>query len=621
MRKLFIVFSLCIIKILSAQSIALQPFLEYSKYNYKNQESPYAIEFNPKKELIAISTNDDKVCIINYKQDSIWQYKAPAYKGAPRLAFTPDGNELIFTKYLSASDIAIIDVNTFQLKQNIKVDKEAVHDMILSKDGTAIITSGSEGTIKVFNKLQGEWDLFHEIIVPQSLDKEDSNENSVSFNVSDGTSSNGKSRHIDVHFCTQNKIFTSEVISKEEKKELSTIRVFASDLKKNKSIINYNVNGIIKAIQMHPNGKNIIVSTNKELIIFELRNNEMLRGRSFVDYGDAEFISIDKSGKYIMLSIYNAIKICKWDDENLKLNNDIDLVRSSVYTSFSADNKYFACNAFGYGTIIWKTGLVTNNVIEGKKTTIPKITEPNKTNTDKEKEPVGKTFLLSIGIDAYTDYPKLSNAKKDAVDVRNVLVTQYKINNEQAKSLTDGQANSKNILDALNTYVEELTESDQLIIYYSGHGHYNKQLDEGYWIPVDAQKGKELDFLPNTTLVKYLKAIPAKHIFLVVDACFSGSLMSSGTRGYLENVTQFKSRWALTSGRYEVVSDGIEGKNSPFAEYFMKYLKENKQSKFAVSELVNYVKQAVSNNAEQTPWGNAIRNAGDEGGEFVFELK
>jgi hypothetical protein len=299
--------------------------------------------------------------------------------------------------------------------------------------------------------------------------------------------------------------------------------------------------------------------------------------------------------------------------------NDIDLARSSVYTSFSPDNKYFACNVFSYGTIVWKTGLVQAASKDNRKNSQPKTgTSTVKEATTTE---VSKTYFFGIGIDDYKDYPKLFNAKRDAADVQKLLVQKYKIEASDAKLLLDNEANSKNILDALNEYVEKLGENDQLLIYYSGHGHYNKQLDEGYWIPCDATLGKELDFLPNTTLIKYLKAIPAKHIFLVVDACFSGSLMSSGTRGYIENVTKYKSRWALTSGRYEAVSDGIEGKNSPFAQYFMKYLTDNTDKKFAVSQLVNYVKQAVSNNAEQTPWGNAIRHAGDEGGEFVFELK
>ncbi len=617
---LFLLIAYCT-NILS-QAIALQPFIEYQKYNYFNQESPYAIAFHPKKDLIAISTNDDKVKVINFKKDSIWEYKAPTYKGAPLIAYTPDGNELIFTKYLSGSDIAIFDANDYQLKQNIKVDKESVYDFILSKEGKTIITTGSEGTIKLFTKLAAEWDLFFEIIVPQySYKVPKSESNSASFDASSGEVSSNQKRKLNLHFAQNNKLFCSEIVYKKDDIIKSVLRIFETGSKKNKAITEIEIDGEIKSANIHPNGKDLVIGTNKELIIFELVNNQLKRNRSFIDFTDVEIINFDGLGKYVMLSISNSIKICKWDAQSLKVINDIDLARSSVYTAFSNDNKYFACNVYSYGTIVWKTGLVANpsNATQKTGSTSPKKLENvNTTNTSLAK---GTTHLFMIGIDDYKDYPKLSNAKKDAVDVRKQLLEKYNIDEKNCKSLLDKDATSKNILDAFNDYVENLGENDQLLIYYSGHGHYNKQLDEGYWIPVDATKGKELDFLPNSTIVKYLKAFPARHVFLVVDACFSGSLMSSGTRGFLENVSQFKSRWALTSGRYEAVSDGVEGKNSPFAEYFMKYLKENTSEKFAVSQLVNYVKQAVGNNAEQTPWGNAIRNAGDEGGEFIFEIK
>ena len=89
----------------------------------------------------------------------------------------------------------------------------------------------------------------------------------------------------------------------------------------------------------------------------------------------------------------------------------------------------------------------------------------------------------------------------------------------------------------------------------------------------------------------------------------------------MENVEQYKSRWALTSGRLEYVSDGQTGKNSPFASYFIKYLQDNQKKKVPVSELVNYVKSAVGNNSEQQPVGNPLKSVGDEGGEFIFYLK
>ena len=53
----------------------------------------------------------------------------------------------------------------------------------------------------------------------------------------------------------------------------------------------------------------------------------------------------------------------------------------------------------------------------------------------------------------------------------------------------------------------------------------------------------------------------------------------------------------------------------------LKGIKNNKQKKVPVSDLVQYVKKKVAEVNEQTPIGNPLKGVGDEGGEFVFYLK
>ena len=156
---------------------------------------------------------------------------------------------------------------------------------------------------------------------------------------------------------------------------------------------------------------------------------------------------------------------------------------------------------------------------------------------------------------------------------------------------------------------------------YSGHGVYDELLNEGFWIPSDAKTGTYGDYIPNQTLLNVLKNIEAQHIFLIADACFSGSLLASSGRGYVDTVEKYKSRWCLASGRLEVVSDGAIGTNSPFASTLIEYLNSNTNPTVTVSELVTNVKIRVAEDANQTPIGSTLKNLGDEGGEFVFRVK
>ncbi len=255
-------------------------------------------------------------------------------------------------------------------------------------------------------------------------------------------------------------------------------------------------------------------------------------------------------------------------------------------------------------------------------TTIKKFKVIRKAKEDEvlDIDYTAKNYLLAIGIDNYSDWAPLKNAVNDAKSFQEVLQKKYNYKEENITIITNEKATKQNIIEAFKSIIEKVGPNDKLIIYFSGHGYYDNVLDEGYWITQDSKKGTEADYLPNSFLIKMFKQINAKHIFLIADACFSGSLFIDTQRGNLENAVQSKSRWALTSGRLEFVDDGRQGEHSPFAKYTLEYLNTNTKSKSSVTDLISYVKEKVTAETKQVPTGNALNNAGDEGGEFIFEL-
>ena len=232
-----------------------------------------------------------------------------------------------------------------------------------------------------------------------------------------------------------------------------------------------------------------------------------------------------------------------------------------------------------------------------------------------------KNYILAIGIDKYTEWPQLNNAVNDVDKIIEVLQDHYDYQSEHITVIKNEEATRIRMYDEMKHHIEQLSPNDNLFIYYSGHGYFDELLREGYWIPYDAELNASGDYLPNSSIVKVLQNLNCQHIFMVVDACFSGSLFASSSRGYVENVEKYKSRWALASGRLETVSDGELGGNSPFASTLIEYLKNNEKEKLAVSEIVQYMKVQVSEITQQTPLGNPLKNLGDEGGEFIFYRK
>jgi len=231
-------------------------------------------------------------------------------------------------------------------------------------------------------------------------------------------------------------------------------------------------------------------------------------------------------------------------------------------------------------------------------------------------------FLLIVGIDKYEFWNPLSNAVTDAKNVKQALVSKYEVDKQNVFELYDADATKSNIINELIKIKRDLTENDNLIIYYAGHGDYNSANDEGAWIPVDAHLNADAEYLDNTTLLSYLKALNTKHTFLIADACFSGSLfVSDDEMTYRPNNDKIRSRWGFTSGNIEFVADGSAGEGSPFAQYLVEALEENQREHIAVTELISYVKFKVRNTNAQTPIGRPLKIDGNEGGEFLLYTK
>ena len=177
--------------------------------------------------------------------------------------------------------------------------------------------------------------------------------------------------------------------------------------------------------------------------------------------------------------------------------------------------------------------------------------------------------------------------------------------------------------------VQNAKENDNIFIYYSGHGEYKKELNKGFWVPVDAISNSTADFISNNDIQTYLGGIKSKHTLLVSDACFSGDLFRGNTisvpfeesEKYYKEVHSILSRQVMTSGGLEPVMDGGKDGHSVFAYYFLKTLGDNNNKFCDVGQIYNKIKIPVINNSEQSPKLAPVKNTGDEGGQFIFIKK
>ncbi len=234
----------------------------------------------------------------------------------------------------------------------------------------------------------------------------------------------------------------------------------------------------------------------------------------------------------------------------------------------------------------------------------------------------GKYYALIIGVNEYAD-PNIIDLDQpitDATALYDILIRQYTFDKENIIKLLN--PNREEILSSLENLSRRITERDNLLIFYAGHGTWDDKIKTGYWLPADATYGSTTNWFRNSTLRDYVAGINSKHTLVIADACFSGAIfktrsISQSTMDQNEYGAQklynLPSRKAMTSGTMETVPD-----QSVFLLYLSKRLKENEHKYLSSEELFSLIRRAVLNNSPNIPQFGEIMNAGDEGGDFIF---
>ncbi len=241
----------------------------------------------------------------------------------------------------------------------------------------------------------------------------------------------------------------------------------------------------------------------------------------------------------------------------------------------------------------------------------------------------GRYYAVVIGNDEYKNYPTLQTAINDAENVATILKEQFGFDTRFIRN-----ADRYTILSALNEVKGKLTEKDNLLIYYAGHGERDVSTLQGYWLPVDAEQENTANWISNSAISGLLNTMPAKHILVVADSCYSGAMTRSSIARldiqlddkkqakWLKVMAKTASRTVLTSGGIAPVLDSGGGSNSVFARAFLDQLESANglidAYKIYLKVSPQVQKSAASIGFKQSPTYAPIKFTGHSGGEFIF---
>lgn len=236
----------------------------------------------------------------------------------------------------------------------------------------------------------------------------------------------------------------------------------------------------------------------------------------------------------------------------------------------------------------------------------------------------GPYYALVIGNNDYANLPPLQTAVGDAEAVAQVLTDKYGFH---VKLLMN--ASRDEIIGALNEYRRELDDRSNLLIYYAGHGQFDREANRYYWLPVNAKPNDNTNWIIADDVTSDIRGTKSAHVLVVSDSCYSGTMRAADVSfdprdrdRLLKKMMAGHSRDLLASGGNEPVSDAGSAGHSVFAAAFLHGIDSEPDTAFSGDELFQrYIKTQVGGNARQTPSYGPLGDSGHSFGDFVFVRK
>ncbi len=229
----------------------------------------------------------------------------------------------------------------------------------------------------------------------------------------------------------------------------------------------------------------------------------------------------------------------------------------------------------------------------------------------------GPYHALVIGNGDYRSLPAVDGAPREARELARLLEERYGF---EVRLLLD--ATRYQILEALNRLREDLTERDNLVLFYAGHSEEDESGARGWWKPIDAEPQSRANWISHRVLADHLEVVPAKHVLVLAEAAYAATLTRSSIpqlpRGmsperrqqYLREMAERRTRLVLAAG------DAGTNPNRRFTGMLIEALAQN-EAVLEASSLYRNLNRSLADEGEPVEFA-PIRWSRHEGGSDFF---
>ncbi len=239
-----------------------------------------------------------------------------------------------------------------------------------------------------------------------------------------------------------------------------------------------------------------------------------------------------------------------------------------------------------------------------------------------QKNRLGKDYAVFFYVtDFKPGWESLPETKTEALVLKAELETNFGFQCEAVANPSKAQ-----ILAKLKSYNDRISSDDQLLLFFSMHGHYDASAERGYLIPAVGTSVDEYgsSWLSYDDLGTYLARCQAKHLLLALDACHSGSFgirnkarpeaptyaQTDDCAQRLAKMLEYKARQYCTSGNKEAKTPA----KSRFADKFLEALRKGGEEGLVRFDDLEY---SLGKIEHPQPESGTFRGH-EAGGDFVF---
>jgi formylglycine-generating enzyme required for sulfatase activity len=214
---------------------------------------------------------------------------------------------------------------------------------------------------------------------------------------------------------------------------------------------------------------------------------------------------------------------------------------------------------------------------------------------------------------------------------------------QHVRTFFDGEATRDTIMSWLRDELPgQVGSNDRCVFFFAGHGKTRKsgQGDvRGYLIPYGARQDRYADYVDMSELQDACRWIPAKHILIILDCCFSGVAAITARAVppappqllndvFVKRITERPAWQILTAGASDefAADSGARPGHSAFTGALLAGLEgaadQNEDGIITATELANYVRPQVTRETAsgraqgQTPFFNYLVGSGQ--GDLIF---